>query len=105
MAYPGDVQLHARAGYAECATQLQRETAATTVLGRLESVADRARCLADRSEGALAGVTRPVAPETDNKLGRAEEYMPPLFDSLRGQTYQIEQALRRIEDVLDRLEL
>lgn len=106
MAYPEEKRAGTMATHRHDEASLKSVTAASIVYQQLECIVARATSLADRSENALSSVTRASVPrETNNQIGRAEEWMPALFDNVRGHANQIETALRRIEDVLDRLEL
>lgn len=81
-----------------------KQTSASEVYDQLSALADRAQALADRTENALHSVSQTPSPANE-ACDKVSKWYPPLFDSYIGRANSINDALRRIESALDRLEV
>lgn len=83
----------------------ERPNAASQVLDRLRTLKDRADSTAARVADRLSPVTRQANLSTAAEVvGKAEE-MPKYFSDIRGIVFSINEALNKIDETIDRLEL
>ena len=85
-------------------SQTARPTAAAVVLERLHTLKEDANRTAGRIEERLASIVRQPDSPTAGE-GKASEEMPILFAEMRSILLDIGNALSRINDTLDRVEI
>lgn len=82
----------------------KREPAASQMLTMLEKTTNRVQELNLRLTDRTASVCD-QGPSEAPECGEDAESWPPLFSAARNQIMQIEEAVREMNDTLDRLEL
>jgi len=81
-----------------------RQPIANELLGRFAALADRAQALAQRTTIRLEPIMRQAALCTEECEATEEQY-PPILAEYRNKLYEIENAIARIEECLDRVEV
>lgn len=86
--------------------KIKRDTVAQEIMDTLERLAGMAEKTAHVATEQLHPICNDEAPDPENTRNEAPlRIYPPLFKDMREQMQAIENALRRINEVLDRCEV